>query len=100
MWDGMEQFVDSLYNSVLVQQWIPAMPDVQAKLERGADVADVGCGRGRALIKLAQAFPNSRCVGYDVFSPAIGKAIAYAKAEGVADRVSFRRLDALRGLSY
>jgi len=49
-----------------VQQWIPAMPDVQQKLQKGAGVADVGCGRGRAVIKLAQAFPNSRYVGYDV----------------------------------
>jgi len=33
------------------------MPDVKAHLERGCDVADVGCVRGRGLIKLAQAFP-------------------------------------------
>lgn len=98
MWDGMERFGASLYNNVLVQQWTPAMPDVQAKLERGADVADVGCGRGRALIKLAQTFPNGRYVGYDVFGPAIDKAISYAEAVGVADRVRFELLDALRGL--
>ena len=28
---------------------------------------DIGCGRDRSIIKLAQAFPNSRSVGYDVF---------------------------------
>ena len=39
------------------------MPDVKAKLEQGALVADVGCGRGRALIKMAQVFPKSRYVG-------------------------------------
>lgn len=98
MWDGMERFGASLYNNVLVQQWIPAMPDVQAKLERGAEVADVGCGRGRALIKLAQAFPDSRFVGYDVFGPALDRAIAYAEEARVADRVRFEQLDALQGL--
>ena len=40
------------------------VPDVKTKLEKGALVADVGCGRGRAIIKLAQAFPNSKFVGY------------------------------------
>ena len=33
------------------------MPDVRARLEGGASVADIGCGRGRALVKLAQTFP-------------------------------------------
>ena len=57
MWDGLERSSASWFNNLLLQQWIPAMPDVQSKLERGSRVADVGCGRGRALIKLAQAFP-------------------------------------------
>ena len=30
--------------------------------------ADVGCGGGIALIRLAQAFPNSTFVGYDAFA--------------------------------
>ncbi len=42
------------------------MPRVRKALARGADVADVGCNRGRALIEIAKAFPNSRYVGYDV----------------------------------
>ena len=60
MWDGLERFTSMWFENLLTQQWLPAMPDVQAKIERGAQVADVGCGRGRALIKLAQAFPHSR----------------------------------------
>jgi 2-polyprenyl-3-methyl-5-hydroxy-6-metoxy-1,4-benzoquinol methylase len=74
------------------------MPDVQAKLERGAQVADVGCGRGRALVKLAQAFPNSRYIGYDVFAPNIERATANARAAGVADRVRFEQRDVSQGL--
>ena len=58
MWDGLERFSAGWFQNLLVQQWIPAMPDVHTHLERGADVADVGCGRGRALIALAQAFPG------------------------------------------
>jgi 2-polyprenyl-3-methyl-5-hydroxy-6-metoxy-1,4-benzoquinol methylase len=98
MWDGLERFTAGWFNNLLVQQWLPAMPDVQAKLEHGADVADVGCGRGQALIKLAQTYPNSRYVGYDAFEPTIAKARANAEAAGVTDRVSFEYLDAAQGL--
>src|SRR5437763_13992699 len=52
MWDGLERFTSTWFENLLLQQWIPAMPDVKAHLERGCDVADVGCGRGRGLIKL------------------------------------------------
>jgi 2-polyprenyl-3-methyl-5-hydroxy-6-metoxy-1,4-benzoquinol methylase len=97
-WDGMERFSNIWFENLLTQQWIPAMPSVQKKLEDGARVADVGCGRGRALIKFAQAFPNSRYVGYDVFGPSIERASANAKAAGVEGQVSFRQLDVSKGL--
>jgi tRNA G46 methylase TrmB len=57
----------SWFENLLLQEWIPAVPDVKIKLEKGAIVADAGCGRGRAIIKLAQAFSASRFVGYDIF---------------------------------
>lgn len=98
MWDGLERFTGGWYEHQLLQKWLPIMPDVQAKLERGALVADIGCGRGRALIKLAQAFPNSRYIGYDNFGPTIDRASANAKAAGVDDRVRFQQLDASKGI--
>jgi 2-polyprenyl-3-methyl-5-hydroxy-6-metoxy-1,4-benzoquinol methylase len=98
MWDGMERFTSGWFENLLVQQWLPAMPEVEAKLKRGIDVADVGCGRGRALIKLALAYPNSRYVGYDVFEPTIERANRYAQVAGVANRVSFQHLDVSHGL--
>jgi SAM-dependent methyltransferase len=98
MWEGMERFTAGWFENLLVPVWIPAMPGVQAKLEHGAQVADVGCGRGRALIKLAQAYPNSYYIGYDAFGPAIDHAISNAQAAGVADRVRFQQLDVVEGL--
>lgn len=36
------------------------------KLKEGIKVADIGCGRGKDIIKLAKAFPNSKFYGYDI----------------------------------
>lgn len=98
MWDGFERFSNGWFENLLLQQWLPAMPHALAALQNGADVADIGCGRGRALIKLAQAFPNSNFVGYDIFAPTIERATANAVAAGVAHRVRFQQLDAAHHL--
>jgi 2-polyprenyl-3-methyl-5-hydroxy-6-metoxy-1,4-benzoquinol methylase len=97
-WDGMERFTDTWFENLLLEQWIPAVPEVQARLEEGCTLADVGCGRGKALVKLAQAFPRSRFVGYDVFGPSVETARAAAVATGVAERVTVFEHDASTGL--
>lgn len=97
-WEGAERATAVWFENFLVQQWLAAIPDARAKLDRGALVADVGCGRGRALIKLAQAFPESRYVGFDVFEPMIDQATRNAVAAGVGDRVRFEMRDASKGL--
>lgn len=97
-WEGITRFTSGWFENLLLPVWLPAMPEVQAKLERGALVADVGCGQGKALIKLAQTFPQSRYVGYDSFAPSIEHAKANAEAAGVADRVRFENLDVSSGL--
>lgn len=97
-WSGMERFTAGWFENLLLQAWIPAMPRVREALERGADVADVGCNRGRAVIELARAFPRSRFVGYDMFEPAIGLAKKRAAAAGVADRIRFEHRDVAKGL--
>ena len=97
-WEGLTRFTSGWFENLLVPVWLPAMPDVLAKLERGAQVADVGCGQGKALIKLAQTYPQSRYVGYDNFAPSIEQARANAEAAGVADRVRFEHRDVSQGL--
>lgn len=98
-WNGMERFSGGWYDNLLVPQWVAAMPDVERKLSQGADVADVGCGRGRALLRLAQSFPASRYVGYDAFAPSIARATAHAREAGVADRVRYEVRDAASDLA-
>lgn len=97
-WEGMERDMAGIYEAKLLKEWIPAMPDVQAILENGVQVADVGCGSGKVLIMLAQAFPKSRYVGFDLSKPAIQRARSNAEAAGVSRLVNFRVLDACVGL--
>lgn len=91
--NGLERFTAGWFNNLLLPEWLPAMPAVSQQLEAGADVADVGCGRGRALITLASAFPASRYVGYDVHGPSVEAARRAAEEAGVADRVRFEQRD-------
>lgn len=97
-WEGLTRFTNGWFENLLVPVWLPAMPEVQAKLERGALVADVGCGHGKALLKLAQTYPLSRYVGYDSFAPSIEQAKTNAQAAGVANRVHFEQRDVSQGL--
>ena len=97
-WRGLERFTATWFANQLLPVWIPAVPAVQALLERGCDVADVGCGAGRALITLAQAYPDSRYVGYDALPANIVRAERHAAEAGVGDRVRFVARDAASGL--
>ncbi len=76
---GTERFFRPGYNSHLVNEWIPALAGVEAKLKVGASVADVGCGHGASTILMAQAYPASRFTGFDYHGPSIERAKAAAK---------------------
>jgi SAM-dependent methyltransferase len=95
---GIERLGSPMYTNLLVPAWLPALPAVEAAVRSGADVADVGCGAGRALITLARAYPRSRYVGFDLHAGQIERARANAEAAGVADRVRFEVRDAAQGL--
>src|SRR5712672_463128 len=86
---GCEKFFRPGYAANLVSAWIPALSDVQKKLEAGARVADVGCGKGASTILMVKAFPNSRFVGFDYHDKSIEAARESAQRNGVADRVTF-----------
>jgi SAM-dependent methyltransferase len=102
MFEAIERGTAPWYRHKLMQEWIPAMPDVQAKLAAGGAFLDIGCGSGRAAIAIAKAFPKARVFGYDNHSGSIDRARANAKAEGVAKRITFKTVDAkrLRGANF
>jgi len=86
---GTERFFRPGYIANLVPNWIPALEDVEEKLTSGGLVADVGCGHGASTLILAEAYPQSRFVGYDYHRESIDRARASALEAGVDDRVSF-----------
>ena len=97
-WEGMSRFSRSFYDNLLVQRWLPAVAGLEQRLLQGASWADVGCGAGLAVIRLAEAFPASTFVGYDSFEGQLQLARRAAAEAGVSDRVHFELLDASAGL--
>jgi 2-polyprenyl-3-methyl-5-hydroxy-6-metoxy-1,4-benzoquinol methylase len=89
MFEGSGAVFGIAYRANLVREWIPALEGVEAKLEAGAKVADVGCGYGISTILLAEAYPNSAFVGFDYHVESIETAREQAREAGVGDRVSF-----------
>lgn len=77
------------YVNNIVQAWIPALGGVEDKLRRGAKVADVGCGVGFSTLLMADAYPESRFVGFDFHAPSIEEARRHAQEHGYGDRVRF-----------
>lgn len=85
--DSDQTVVDPLFDAVL-----PLVPGLIERLEKGIDVLDAGCGRGRALLAMARRFPASRFVGYDLGADAIAVAAESARAADL-DNVVFATRD-------
>ncbi len=77
------------YRTNIVDYWLPALEGVVEKLERGARVADVGCGHGYSTLMMAEAFPNSEFIGFDFHAASIEAARRHAVEHGVNGNVSF-----------
>jgi 2-polyprenyl-3-methyl-5-hydroxy-6-metoxy-1,4-benzoquinol methylase len=85
-----------MFVNQLAQEYIPAMPDIDARLrsDQPAQVADIGMGLGWSSIALARAYPNIHVDGFDLDQLSVQLAKENAQAEGVADRVKFHVRDA------
>jgi 2-polyprenyl-3-methyl-5-hydroxy-6-metoxy-1,4-benzoquinol methylase len=81
----MAEESDQTIVAVLVDSIVPIVPGLVATLEAGIDVLDVGCGSGRALNRLASAFPRSRFVGYDLSEEAVETGRRQARELGLGN---------------
>jgi SAM-dependent methyltransferase len=78
--------------SALFEHVLPLVPGLTDRLAAGIGVLDLGCGRGRALLSLAAAFPQSRFVGYDLSADAVAAAREESQALGL-ENVRFEARD-------
>ena len=88
------QFFRPGYVNNIVQNWLPALDGVEAKLRTGARVADVGCGVGFSTLLMAEAYPQSSFVGFDFHEPSILAARGHALKHGIGNRVRFEAVAA------
>jgi ubiquinone/menaquinone biosynthesis C-methylase UbiE len=92
LFEGTERFFGPNYRANIITSWIPSLENgkVEAKLKKGAIVADVGCGHGLSTIIMAKAYPNSKFVGFDNHRPSIERARKLAQDEGLGEeRITF-----------
>lgn len=85
LFEGTERFFRAGYNTNLIGSWLPALDGVVDKLQRGAKVADVGCGRGASTILMANTYPDSEFIGYDYHRESVEAATEKAAAAGSAN---------------
>jgi 2-polyprenyl-3-methyl-5-hydroxy-6-metoxy-1,4-benzoquinol methylase len=97
--DLQAAFTRPVFANNLLQEWIPALPEVHARMVGGeaVRVAEIGCGEGLAAITISRAFPNVIVHGYDLDEASIAAARKNAAQAGVSDRVRFEVSDASRG---
>ena len=93
--DVMDALGRGGFDEHLLTGWLDLVPEVRAQLAAGARVADIGCGTGHAIVLMAQAFPASTFVGYDISEEAIERARGEAAAGGVGN-ARFEVADAAR----
>jgi 2-polyprenyl-3-methyl-5-hydroxy-6-metoxy-1,4-benzoquinol methylase len=99
-WHGFERFTRAQFLNHLIQDWIGGIDGLDARLQAGARVADVGSGNGQAILILADAYPRSQFVGYDNYELAVENARRRAAESGVAGRVHYEQRDVVQGLPH
>jgi len=76
--DSELSVVDSLIDTIL-----PMIDGIDARLRAGIDVLDAGCGKGLALITMAENYAQSHFTGYDLCADAIAEASHTVEARGL-----------------
>jgi SAM-dependent methyltransferase len=94
--EGRADFNRPRYVNLLGKQWLPSIPEAHQRLsgDPPARVADIACGTGWSSIAMALAYPKITVDGFDLDADAVNQATANARVSGLADRVSFRAVDA------
>ncbi|MPZ47880.1 MAG: methyltransferase domain-containing protein [Dehalococcoidia bacterium] len=82
----------AVYDATLLNGTLPLVLGLVEGLQKGIDVADVGCGAGYALCLMAAAYPNSRFAGYDFSEEGVAFGRSEAAGKGLTN-VTFEVMD-------
>ena len=82
---GIERGLAPWFRALLVPLCLPRVEGLVETLKGGAEVADVGCGAGVALIEMAKAYPHSRFHGYEISRHALERAEGNRMEAGVSN---------------
>lgn len=88
----MAEDSDQSVVAALTKHILPIVLGLTARLEQGIDVIDMGCGGGRAMLRLAETFPSSRFTGIDLCAEAFAETEARAAEKGLTN-LCFRAED-------
>ena len=83
--EGIERSFEPWNQANLLRKVLPAMDGAVERLRGGARVADIGCGAGGAVLLMAEAFPESTFVGYDISLHALDRANAKLAESGLTN---------------
>jgi SAM-dependent methyltransferase len=94
--DGQAGMNRNLFLQQLGDEYLPAIPDLHARLSSpaGARVADIGCGVGYSSVGIARAYPNVVVDGFDLDAASVEAAQDVIRQHGLEDRVTVSLRDA------
>ena len=82
---GIEKSFEPWMRHHLLDTVLPSLDGVVERLERGVSVIDIGCGSGGAVLMMAERFPNSTFVGYDISERALERAAERLAESGLSN---------------
>jgi 2-polyprenyl-3-methyl-5-hydroxy-6-metoxy-1,4-benzoquinol methylase len=83
--EAIERFFRPGYVHFLARDWLNTVPGLIEKLEKGVNIADIGCGCGQSSVAIAKAFPKSMVLGIDYHGPSIDRARKLAVSNGLTN---------------
>jgi len=91
---GSAAFYRNAYKASLISEWLPSIEGIDAKLQSGIKVGDIGCGHGHSTVLMAETYPKSIFYGYDTHDESLNEAQSNADKSGVSNGVTFTRANA------
>ena len=83
--EGIERGFEPWMRNHLLPDVLPRLDGVVERLTAGTAAADVGCGSGAGVLRMARAFPASRFAGYDISRYALDRANAQLAESGLTN---------------